>query len=574
MTAPRTQPSDSWLEVPIDAGQVAARVTALADAYLSEFVSRFPDQAEIRGFAPRRHDGLTDNSLEALAAWRALEDQWYDVLTSINGEILRGRPEWVTFGFLKELIEASRGLRICRYELWPVNHLSGWQAMFAQLAQMQPVGSDAAREEALARWGLLPRYLDTEALNLRAGIDQGYSTPTAIVRLVITQLDDLLAAPVERWPFYSPAERDTSPVFRSRWLALLSQRLRPTVRRYRDYLQTEYLPVARDSISIAAHPHGRSCYAASLRAYTTLDRSPEETFELGCRVVERNRLEALGIGRARLGSGDLAGLVQRLTDDPANHFKSRDELLAFVRDAVARGHQTASAWFRQLPRAEVAVEPYPEFLESSIATDSYRPAAEDGSRPAVYRIVLHRPEDKTRSNSEISAFHEVYPGHHLQLELAREREVSHAIMRLVGNAAFSEGWARYAEVLAEEMGLYSSDVARVSRRLWPGRGMVVDPGIHLFGWTRKRALEFILESGRYHRQQADALIDRIAIWPAQLTAYDPGALELLALREQARGPLGHSFDIREFHDVVLRNGSITLPMLRVEVNAWLQSKRR
>ncbi len=242
------------------------------------------------------------------------------------------------------------------------------------------------------------------------------------------------------------------------------------------------------------------------------------------------------------------------------------------RRASAGSHKLLPEWFGRLPRADIIVEPYPAFLERE-ANDSYWQAAEDGSRPAKYMITLFRFAEITRSNAEITAFHESYPGHHLQLALAGERPAAHPITRLVGNSGFAEGWARYSEALAEEMGLYTSDYARANRRLWPARGMVVDPGIHLLGWTREQAAAFMAESGRFTPEESASTVDRIAMWPAQLTAYDTGALEFFALREQAEKALGDRFDVREFHDVVLGNGTVTLPMLREQVEAWLESKK-
>ena len=165
--------------------------------------------------------------------------------------------------------------------------------------------------------------------------------------------------------------------------------------------------------------------------------------------------------------------------------------------------------------------------------------------------------------------HETYPGHHLQDSVAGEIPAAHPITRLVFNDGYGEGWARYSEALAEEMGLYSSDYALANRRLWPGRGMATDPGIHLFGWSRERAAEFMAESGRMTPDEADATVDRIAVWPAQFTAYDTGGLEFFALRAEAERALGSGFDIRAFHDAVLGNGSVTLPMLRQQVEAWI-----
>lgn len=551
---------------------LAARVRELADAYVGEFTNRFPEQAVFNGLQLEHHDRLTDNSQAALRQWEALEDRWAIELAKIDSSQLHDHPDWLTLGFLKEAIEASRQLRVCRYELWPVNQLSGWQATAAQLAAIQPVGSDTARDEALARWRTLPRYLSNEIDNMRAGLGDGYSTPQRNVRLVIEQLDQVLAQPVEQWPLYSPASRDKSEPFQKSWSELLSTSVKPAIERYRNYLRDEYAGKARESMAITANPQGAACYQASFRSYTTIDRPAKETFELGRREVERNQAAALEIGRQRLQADDVATLVKRLNADPANHFKSREELQQFAQAAVARAREQMPKWFSRVPKADVVVEAYPDFLEQT-ASDSYWPAAQDGSRPAMYRITLYRYATTTRSNAEITAFHEAYPGHHLQLGIAMERPSAHAVTRLVGNSGFVEGWARYAESLAEEMGMYTSDYARANRRLWPARGMVIDPGIHMLGWTREQAIELAVASGRFDRDAADALVDRVALWPAQLTAYDTGALEFFALRKQAQEALGNKFDIREFHAVLLESGAVTLPMLREQVARWLAKKR-
>jgi uncharacterized protein (DUF885 family) len=549
--------------------EMARTVTRLADAYVAEFLARFPDRAVLQGVAVDRHDRLTDNSAEAIAEWQALEDGWAQAIDQLDAAALRGRPEWVTHGLLKEAIEGSRRTRICRYELWPVNHLSGWQADFAQLAGAQPVGNDAARVEAIARWSELPRYLETEVRNLREGLRLGYSTPKRPVQLVIEQLDALLASPIEQWAFFEPAERDGTAEFREAWRELLADRVAPAVEVYRAYLRDEYWARARGAIAITAHPDGEACYQAAFRASTTIERPAVETFELGRRRVEQNLAEALAIGRARLGTTDLRSLVARINEDPANRFDSREAKLEFAQSAVSRSRERVPAFFASGPRADVSIEPYPTYLERDMVDDSYWPAAEDGSRPARYQIALYHFAATTRSNAEITAFHEGYPGHHLEVGLSRERTPAHPITRLIANDGFAEGWARYSEALAEDMGLYTSDYALANRRLWPARGLVVDPGIHMFGWSRERAAAFMAESGRMTPEEADATVDRIAVWPGQFTAYDTGGLEFFSLRAQAEARLGGAFDIRAFHDVVLGSGAVTLPMLREQVERWL-----
>lgn len=550
----------------------AARVTALADRYVAAYVAAFPDQAERSGIALTHHDGLTDNSLAALRSWRSTEDSLSAALATVDAVVLAGKPEWVTYGFLREALDASRSARVCRRELWSVNHMFGWQSDLVVLAEQQPVGSEPNRADALTRWRKLPAYVDTEIVNLRAGIRAGYTAPKRLAELVVGQLDQVLATAPEASPFTGPATRDSTPKFQAAWIQMLSGQLWPSLRRYRDYLRDEYLVAARSAVPVTANPDGLACYRASFRKYTSIDRSPEETSALGERTVAGYEGEVRELGRRLFALEDLDSIYARLRADPANHFRDREELLAFVREMVQRARRESPRWFEPMPRALLVINPYPEFLERT-ASSSYNPPAEDGSRPATFRIVLYQPEHQLRGATEILAVHEGYPGHHLQLALALERPAAHAITRLVGTSAYKEGWARYSEALAEEMGLYTSDRARIARRAWPAHGMVVDPGIHVFGWSRERAVRYIRATGFGTPASAEALVDRIIALPGQLTSYDTGALLIFALRERAQRELGATFDIKRFHRAVLGNGSVTLPMLEQQVTQWIAAEK-
>jgi len=551
------------------AEDAAARVTALADEYIKEALSRYPEQAAFLGLAEAPQDRLTDNSLEALRVWQATEDRWAAEISQIDASSLWGRPEWLTFGFLREMVESSRAARIARSELWAVNHMSGWQTGFARLAAIQPVGTPEKRAQALARWGMLARFIDTEISNLREGLKLGYTAPKLTVRLVIGQLDAVLGAPVESSPLFSPAARDETPEFREAWKKLLADDINPAVRRYRDFLEKEYLAAARDSLGVSALPNGAEIYRALFRSATTLDRPAEETFRLGQEAVQKYESEAAAIGREITGSSDLDSIRAKIKSDPANYFKDRQDLLAFSRDAVERARQAMPQWFLAIPKADVVIEPIPEFLEKT-ASSGYEPAAADGSRPGTYRINLYQPEKQMRSTMEVTAFHETYPGHHFQIAVAMEIPSGHPITRIPMSGGYIEGWARYTEALAEEMGLYTSDYARIGRRLWPAHGMVVDPGIHIMGWSREQAIDFVFATGRFSEHEAESLIDRVIATPTQLTSYDTGALEFFALRKKAEEALGPKFDIKAFHDQLLKYGSVTLPMLREIIERWVE----
>jgi uncharacterized protein (DUF885 family) len=191
----------------------------------------------------------------------------------------------------------------------------------------------------------------------------------------------------------------------------------------------------------------------------------------------------------------------------------------------------------------------------------------------VYRINLARFAETKRSQAEIAAFHETLPGHHVQVCIALEQAHAHPITKLLYTGSYSEGWARYAEGLAEELGLYQSDAARAQRRLWAARGMVVDPGVNAHGWSREKAVAFMTESGRFAPKMVEALFDRIAVGPGELLSYDTGGLEILALREEAKRELGPLFDLRAFHKAVLEHGAVTLPMLRELVREWIRQEK-
>ena len=305
-------------------------------------------------------------------------------------------------------------------------------------------------------------------------------------------------------------------------------------------------------------------------SYTTLERTPEEVFELGQQTVADNRSEVVKKGFNAYGLGDYSAIIERAKNDESDRFTSADEVLEFARATVLNAEKAMPDWFGTLPRGKAIVEPYPSYQEGTGMSARYESG--DGQRPGVYRIPLYQPGQQSRGRVETTAFHEVWPGHHLQVAIAQEIEGLGEITRLLWFSGPGEGWGRYSEALADEAGLYSTRTGPILRRAWPARGMVVDPGIHIFGWTREQAIEFMGESGRMTDKQLDDMVDRIAILPGQLTAYDSGALEIVALRSLAENRLGENFDVRMFHDRILENGTLPLIALRQHIESWLDEE--
>jgi uncharacterized protein (DUF885 family) len=547
------------------------RVRELANAYLDGYFRRNPDQVTLYGVPGRRHNALPDNSLESLRAWHAKEDGWLAEAKQIDPATIDASPLRGTYAIVREALEASIGARVCRSELWTVSQfVNGWQVQDAYTVTIQPVGTDEARKDALARWSSLPKYVDTEIANLREGLQAGYSSPKGNVRIVIDQMNTLIATPTAESPFDSPSLRDKTPEFMKQFDLLVRDQIVPAFERYRDFLQKEYLAAARETIAVSANPNGAACYDASVRYHSSLPTPASEVHATGLREVERLDAEMKAIGERSFATGDVPRLLQRARTDKAFLFKSPTELIARSQAALARAKERIHDWFGLLPKADVVIERYPKFREKN-GPNEYNPPAEDGSRPAVFLINAYQAEKKSRVEAESTAFHETIPGHHLQGAIALERKDIHPLGRYVGNSGYAEGWALYAERLADEMKLFSTDLDRLgmlsSQALRAAR-LVVDSGIHTLGWTRQQAIDFMLAHTAEDAADVASEVDRYIIYPGQATAYMLGKLEISKARAEAEQAMGAKFDIKQFHDRVLEDGAIPVSYLHEKVRRW------
>jgi uncharacterized protein (DUF885 family) len=547
------------------------RARALADAFLAAYFDRFPEAVTQYGVPGRRQDRLTDNSLEAQKSWEAREDAWLAELKQIDPATIADAPLRATYAIARQTIESDGAKRVCRDELWPVSQMTGWQVSYGYLVTIQPVGTDEARKDALARWSALPRYLDTEIANLGEGIRLGYTAPKLNVRIVIDQVKSLAATPVKDSPFHSPAERDKDPEFRRQFDALIAGKINPAAKRYAEYLENEYLPKAREAFAITANPNGAACYDASVLYHSSSPKTAKEVHALGLEQNEQLAAEMKAIAEASFHTSDVPKLLQQLRTDPKYRFKSREEKIAYSQAALARAKAAVPSKFGLLPKADVVIKPYPAFREKN-APNEYNPPAEDGSRPAVFFISAYQAEKQSRVEDESTAFHETIPGHHLQGAIALERKEIHPIGRYIFNSGYVEGWALYTERLADEMKLFSSDVDRMgmlsSQGLRASR-LVVDSGLHTLGWSRQQAIDYMLAHTAEGEHDVTSEVDRYIVWPGQATAYMIGMLEIRAARDQAEKAMGSKFDIKAFHDRVLEDGGVPLTFLRGKIRAWI-----
>jgi uncharacterized protein (DUF885 family) len=562
-------------ETPAGPSPVDAHVRAIADTFLAASFEHIPEQVTLYGVPNHSHDKLTDNSLDAWKAWRAHEAALLAEVKQIDPATIASPPLRATYAIVRESLEGDHALDVCRNELWTVSQfVNAWQVQEGYVVTIQPVGTDQLRKDALARWSLLPKYVDTEIANLREGIKQGYTAPKGNVRIVIGQMNALLTGPVSVSPFDSPAVRDRTPEFVKRFDALVKDQINPAFKRYRDFLVTEYLPAARETIGVSAIPDGAACYEASVRYHSSLPISAKEVHEIGLKLVDQINAEMKEIAERSFHTSDVQELLQRLRTDKRYTFKSREELIAYSQAALDRAKVGARPAFGLWPTASVIIQPYPAFREKN-GPNEYNSPAEDGSRPGVFLINAYQPERHSRVEDESTAFHETIPGHHLQGAIALERKDIHPIGRYLGNSGYGEGWALYSERLADELKLFSSDVERLgmlSDQQLRAVRLVVDSGIHTMGWPRQQAIDYLLAHTAEGERDAASEIDRYIIYPGQATAYMLGAIEIRKARTDAEKAMGSRFDIKAFHDRVLEDGAVPLVFLKEKIERWSNGK--
>ncbi len=553
--------------------QAAKRsIEVVADEYLEAMLERFPETATYYSLPGARHDDLYDNSLDAQAAWQAREDVWLRELEEIGTPTDIGSRDWVTFGILHEQLAGSITSRVCRNALWHASSVTAWHTALPFVFDLQPIETPEQRDQALQRLGKVARYVDTEVTNLRTGLELGYSAPRITVATVPDEMRALLK---DNNPFIGMTTRIDDAEFAAAVRKIFAEQIAPAIERFAKFIEKEYLPAAREEIALSFNPDGAECYPTLVRFFATVSPTADEMHKLGLEQIARIRAEMQAIIDEHFGGGEIEAFLQSLNIDPQYTFRSETEVLQYSVGALDAVRDKMPEVFGLLPRADVLIKPYPAYRESG--TGEYHSSSEDGTRPGIYYIAVVEPENRSRAIQQSVLYHETYPGHHLQGAIALELgDRVHPLARYLWNSGYGEGWALYSERLADELALYDSPLDRMGMLSDQGARaarLVIDSGLHTKGWTRQRAVEYMLANTAWPPVDIQSEINRYISWPGQANSYMLGMLEIRRLRTLAEARLGDDFDIRQFHDRVLENGAITLPMLEAAVSAWIGDSR-
>ncbi|HEY1558775.1 MAG TPA: DUF885 domain-containing protein [Kofleriaceae bacterium] len=535
-----------------------------------------------------RYDAqLAPRDAAAIARYQHERDELLARVRAVAATHLNGTDR-DTLALLRGRLEADAAQDVCKFQDWLVD--SGGSSVLGELSYLvesHTVKTPRDTLDLIARMHQGEKAIDDTVANLARGLAEGRVSSKEKVRRAIEQLDEQLAKPVETWAmanpkWAAPRQPDDWPAAERASLAtelrgVIARNIAPALTRERDFLRDRVMPAARgEREGLAALPDGDACYRATILNHVGLAMSPHELHELGVAEIAKTDARLAELGQRVLGASDLAATIAKLRDDRSLYFTSREQILAAAQHALDRAKAAIPGYFSVLPKADCVMREIPDYEAPYTTIAYYRQPNYDGSKPGEYFVNTYKPETRARFELETLTWHESIPGHHLQIAIAQELGALPAFRKLDGSTAFVEGWALYTEQLADEMGLYSSDLDRLgaaSFDAWRASRLVVDTGIHSLGWTRARAEAFM----RAHTALTDINIsnevDRYIGWPGQALGYKIGQLEILRLRGEAQAALGDKFDLKAFHVVVLGAGAVTLPVLEERVRAWIKTTK-
>lgn len=462
----------------------------------------------------------------------------------------------------------------------PFSNDSGFHTRLDFLARTTRITSLAKGEAWVARLNDVPRFLAEHRANISRGVDSGFAQPKIIVQGVVETLQaqiaddsmlDSLIAPLSALPASTSTEE--KQLLTDQITKAFKQQVLPAYQATYAFMRDEVLAKSRDSIGISDTPNGREYYEVLVKAFTTTDMSAQQVHDLGKSEVARIRAEMQEVITETGFEGSFAEFLQFLRTDPQFYAKTADELLMRASYISKQADDKMPQFFGVLPRLSYGVRPVPDSIAPNYTTARYWPGDIKQGRAGGYMVNTY--DLKSRPLYELPALsvHEAVPGHHHQIALAQELKDVPKFRKRLYVTAFGEGWGLYTEKLAVEMGIYKTPYehfGRLTYEMWRACRLVMDTGIHAFGWTREQAKSCLTDNSALALHNIETETNRYISWPGQALGYKIGELTIWRLRRQAETELGDKFDIRAFHDEILKDGAMTMAMLEAKINGWIE----
>jgi uncharacterized protein (DUF885 family) len=564
---------------------------ALFDGYSEWQMRELPGYATMVG-DHRYDDRLTDFSEAAIARRKASVADFAKQLQGIGRNALANQDR-ISYDVLATVLDSNLRRSAVFSEpdaagadLWlDVTQFNGPQIGFAGLPSLIRVSRFSSildYENYIKRLAAVPAQLDQLTGGLRRAMARGWLPPRVVVQRVPSQIDALLTANLAANPLYAPFERfpgSFAPGDRERLAAMgravIADKVGPAFRALRQFYVAEYLPACSEAPGASVRPSWMKFYAAAVASQTTTALTPREIRDLGLKEVERIGVE-MDVVAKRVGfNGTRTDFANWIKSAPEFHYSSAAEMLAGYRDIAKRVDPELPRLFADLPRLPYGIRAM-DAAEGDNA-EKYTRGTADGTRAGYFEANVNNLSRRAKGDMVTLLLHEGVPGHHLQSARALELRDLPAFRRQLFLPAYGEGWALYAESLGEELGLYDDPYAKfgyLSSEMFRACRLVVDTGIHAFGWTREQAIRYLVDNAGITDATAIAEIDRYYVWPGQALAYKIGELKIKALRAKAQAALGEHFDIRRFHNALIDDGPLPLSVLEQRIDDWIARNRR
>ena len=551
----------------------------LSDDFFQNSLASSPTSAIMRGYK-EYFDQIEDLSEETFNKEEQLVNKFISRLEKIDLNTLSHR-EKITHGMLEFALSSNKDALLDKN--WEFGAgVSGFTGYLIDYNQRLFIPDVESADLLLKRLELYDRLFTQIAQVQKEGLlNNRVATKRNLLR-TIDQLENYLNTPLEKDTLLLVNfSTDIGELEISNWKEkakkIIETNVRPAVLAYLDQLKEEHLPKGRtdEKSGILWIEGGEETYLRALRRYTGhKNTTVKEVHNIGISEIERLKTEFFEIGKNVFSDANSPEeVIYKMQTEPAMRYESKEQMLKIAEDTIERSYKPLNKWFTVFPKSPCKVLPAPPESEQHAPPAYYVAPLPDGSRDGTYFLNTYKPETKSIFEAESVAFHEAIPGHHLDRTIAVELQDVPDFQRYVASTAFVEGWGLYAEQLANEMGLYSNDVQQLGRLgndAWRGCRLVLDTGMHGMGWSRDKAIEFFRANSPIEEINSEIETDRYIAWPGQACSYKMGQLKIEELRRKAENELGDKFDIRYFHDEVLCDGGITLPILENKIKDFIQ----
>ncbi len=491
------------------------------------------------------------------------------------------REQQINYDIFRILLKDEIAEYEFKAHLIPITNRWGFHVSFPEIRQQMPFKTRKDFENYIARLNAFKQYAAQHIARMRAGIKEGFVLPAVVLEgfedsitahIVTDPARSLFAEPLSKLQKIDLTEEEQTTI-RKACRAAIVENVVPGYQAFLDFMKQEYIPAARGSTGASALPNGRAFYRHRVKHFTTLDLTPDEVHQTGLREVKRIRGEMETVIKQAKFKSDLPAFIQFLRTAPQFYPKTADQLMKEVAYTLKKMDGQLPKLFKTLPRTPYGIRKIPAYIAPKTTSAYYSTPPGDGSRAGFYYVNTYNLKSRPLFEVEALSLHEAVPGHHLQLALQQEMTTLPAFRRFASFTAFVEGWALYSERLGLETGFYQtpySNFGRLSFEMWRACRLVVDTGLHYFGWSRKQAIEFMTNNTALSLHNITMEVDRYIAWPGQALGYKIGELKIRELRKQAEEKLGSDFDIREFHDAVLLSGGVPLGVLEDNVQTYIR----